>query len=213
MRPRHTWLLLGAAICSFGVWTWLFSRMFTRAPEAPPEKPVIGVHVTGHGAERVIAQRLTWSIDVCAANKSLATEHARDAVRRAQKLLDADDVVASAATPDGAQDERSCVTLEVSSAKVEAALRWHRALLAAKLIDRDDASEPECLGDQGLSAAKAKASMTAIADARAQADLLMHQLPTLPGLSADVQHDEGSWDAQCERIVTATADLTMPTTR
>ena len=214
--------LLLLLVSPLAVFFWLSSRAPVPAPvpasptatPAPPGSPppATTVHLTGHGSERVFADRLTWSVDICGASKALALEHAHAAVRAAEKVLDANDVIAPRPVEDG-NGEPSCATLDVSTTSVEAALRWHRGLLAARLVQPDEATEPECSGERNLAAARKRAAMSAIADGRAQLDALRRDpiSTSRNGLQAEVQTDDGSWDNRCERLVTATADLTIPT--
>ncbi len=217
MRALYVWLFVAAAVLSICIGVVMFVRMLTRAvPAERPEPPPQAVHVTGHGAEKVIAPRLTWTVDVCADTTKLATEHARDALARGKKIFAADELVMGEVTPDEdghGQDAHTCVTFDLSTTRVAEAIRWHRGLLAAGLVEKDSAMDPECSGDETIAAGKARAAMTAIKDARAQADALLDVANSAarPGIEATVTHDEGSWDTRCERTITAEADLTIPT--
>jgi hypothetical protein len=111
------------------------------------------------------------------------------------------------------QEPRWCVRIDVDTKQVAAATAWQRELVSARLVDRDSAVAPECLGEDPMAAARSRVAMRAIADARAQADALLggRAGQILKGIEAMVTHDEGAWDERCERLITADADLTLPT--
>jgi hypothetical protein len=214
MRRQYLWLLVGGAMASFVAWSWLLMRMATtRSCEAPAEKPSSSLAVAGHAAERVTATRLSWSIDVCAPALAKADAKVREAASRWKKLTGEELSVTPAKREDSDQDEGSgCASIELTTSRVADAFKWHRGLLSSGIVDRDEATEAECQGDEALAGAKSRTSLAAIADARAQMDALLkgRELPT-SGFEASVSYEEGEWDARCERVVTATADLTQPT--
>jgi uncharacterized protein YggE len=214
MKTTYFWIFVVAAVLSVAVGVTMFVRLLAGEPPAKPEPPERGVRVTGHGSDKVVAPRLTWTLDVCADTVKLTSERAHEALRRGQKLFAAEDLTLSAVEPDDPQDKtaHACATLELSTSKVAEALRWERGLVAAGIIESDSGMDPECSGDDGIAAAKARASMAAIKDARAQADALLDGSAARKTLDADVSiSDEGAWDSRCERIVTAEATLTIPT--
>src|SRR5262245_28876454 len=173
MRTIYVWIFVAAAVLSIGIGGVMFVRMISRAPVAEkPEPPEHAIRVTGHGAEKIVAPRLTWSVDVCAEGAKLTAERVRDAMRRGQKLFAAEDLIQGEVNADDEHDQNShaCATLELSTSKVAEAMRWHRGLIAAGIVEQDSAMDPECMGEEPVAAAKARAAMAAIKDARAQAD-------------------------------------------
>jgi uncharacterized protein YggE len=216
MKTTYFWIFVVAAVLSVIVGVTMFVRLLAGGARAieKPEPPERAVRVTGHGSDKLVAPRLTWTLDVCADTVKLTSERAHEALRRGQKVFAAEDLTLGAVEPDDPQDKtaHACATLELSSTKVAEAFRWHRGLVAAGIVEHESGMDPECSGDEPVAAAKARASMAAIKDARAQADALLDGSAARKNLDADVSvTDEGSWDAHCERIITAEATLTIPT--
>jgi hypothetical protein len=214
MRTKHVWLVVCFAVfASVGLWGYVASRFFKASPPPPP--PARVVQVTGHASERITAPRLTWEVEICAA-KGVLAERTREAVRRASKSIPAADLTVGKPENDGGGEDQQdlwCTRIDGATTQVAAAVAWQRSLVSSHFVDRDSAMDPECLGDDPVAATRSRVAMRAIADARAQADALLggRAAQILKGIEASVTHDEGTWDERCERMVTADADLTLPT--
>jgi hypothetical protein len=213
MRKRHIAILVVVPIVAITLWTWVVVRFVFAAWTGLRERGASPhtVHVTGQASETLVAPRVGLKVELCGPHRA---EHVREAQRRGQRIFAADELVVFVEKPaaDSAEEER-CATLNLSTSRVAEALRWHRGLVAAGFVAEDDENTPECAGEEIVAVAKGRTALAAIGRARAQADALLAGLatPKQPAVDAQVSSDDGSWDQRCERVVTAEAELTIPT--
>jgi|GEM_PF-3467616 len=206
-RPsRKLGLLLAfTAITTLAVWT-LVLRMVWR-PVAPPEQSIT---VTGLDEQRVVADRVSFKMTACAHSDHELKAMLKVIQASATAKLGASALVLGTAEADDEQNgSEHCREFDVRSNQPAVALAWRNSLAnetSRVRIERDD--NEECTRDAGFAAIRRTAEATAIADARSKVDALAgHTIHAL--LNAQVTSTEGTWDEQCARLVSATANLSV----
>ncbi len=219
VSPTHRAVVAGlviAATLCLGVWTLVLRSMWHQPlppqPAAPPSEPQISV--SGYADQHLTSDRVEFSLSLC-------TEHGAGKLVRPAKALLAfgkqrlgADAIQQTERPDDLSPNNDgdsvCRNFAVRTTKVAAALAWrHEVLGQDSDIKIESEEDVECTGL--VAATRRSVEAVAIADARSKVDALAAAAHMSIGglVSADVSSEEGSWDDNCVRTVTATASLTV----
>ena len=199
-------IVLGAVLC-LGVWTLVLRSMWhTPAPTPPAEPAVPQISVTGYADQLLTSDGVHFSISVCSDSGTAALVRPSKALVMLAKQRLGPNAIQQVEH----NDDDACRTFAVSSTKVAAALAWRHEMLAQEGgIRIESEGEVECTGL--VAATRRSLEARAIEDARSKAEALAGAAHiAITGLvSADASSEEGSWDDDCGRTLTATATLTV----